>query len=230
MMDAPTPPRADRLQAHHGGRHRFRTSQKLVAEPFGLERDSLPRPLDWIALFGNDASVEMEIGIGRGAFLTEQARARPHVNFVGVEWSRPFWRFASDRLRRHECVNARCVHGEALSILREWVQASSLRAIHLYFPDPWPKKRHHKRRLVQAPFIAEVERVLVPRGRLQVLTDHREYFEQIEGVLSGSALVRADFESESPADRGELVGTNFERKYRRQGRAFYAVAAVRPAS
>src|SRR5881227_3162677 len=134
----------------------MQASRELVVEPIGLDVETVPRPLDWRALFGNDNPVELEIGIGKGTFLTEQAKARPDTNFFGIEWARWFWRYASDRLRRSGCANARTVRAEAGFFLSEFVPDASLAVLHIYFPDPWPKKRHHKRRLIQAPFVKEV--------------------------------------------------------------------------
>src|SRR4051812_4611768 len=202
--------------------------RELIVEPVGLEVDTLPRPLVWRAVFGNDRPVELEIGMGKGTFLTEQARARPDVNFFGIEWARWFWRYASDRLRRHGCLNARTVRAEAIFFLREHVPPGSVPVLHVYFPDPWPKARHHKRRLVQEPFLCEAERVLVPGGRLQIVTDHQGYFEENIDPLVRAAkgLSVVDYNRPGSAGEGEFVGTNFERKYRREGRPFYAIAAI----
>ena len=206
----------------------MQVSHELIVEPVGLDPDKLPKPLVWRELFGNDHPVEMEIGMGKGTFLVEQAKARPDVNFFGVEWARWYWRYASDRLRRHACFNARTVRAEANFFVSEFVQDASLSVLHIYFPDPWPKARHHKRRLIQQPFLWQVERVLAPGGgRLQVVTDHQEYFEQIEAVVKRSKLAVIDYNRPGSASEGEFVGTNFERKYRREGRPFYAIAARR---
>jgi len=207
----------------------MQTQHELIVEPVGLEVDKLPRPLCFRTVFGNDHPVELEIGMGKGTFITEQAKARPDVNFFGIEWARWYWRYASDRLRRNGCGNARTVRAEANYFLAEFVPDASLSVLHVYFPDPWPKKRHHKRRLVQPPFLTHVQRVLAPGGRLQIVTDHQEYFEQIETVVRGSALRVIDYNRPGSAGEGEFVGTNFERKYRRQGRPFYAIAAVKEA-
>jgi tRNA (guanine-N7-)-methyltransferase len=200
-----------------------------VTEPIGLDVEALPRPIVWRDLFGNDHPVEIEIGMGKGTFLVEQAKGRTETNFLGVEYARWFWRYASDRLRRNACFNARTVRAEASYFLHEFVADASVSAIHLYFPDPWPKKRHHKRRLIQEPFVAEMCRVLQPRGRLQIATDHEDYFHQIEQVLAASPLERAQYQPPGSAGQGEMVGTNFERKYRLQGRPFFTFAAVKPA-
>jgi tRNA (guanine-N7-)-methyltransferase len=174
----------------------------------------------WHELFGNDHPVELEIGIGKGTFLTDAAKARPEVNFFGLEYARWFWRYASDRLRRNNCRNARTARAEAGYFVREFVADGSLAVVHIYFPDPWPKKRHHKRRLIQAPFLLQVQRILKPGGRVQIVTDHEEYFRQMEEVVGGSPLKVVDYAA------GE-VGTNFERKYRKEGRKFYEIGAIR---
>jgi tRNA (guanine-N7-)-methyltransferase len=206
----------------------MRSPRELTVEPVGLEADRLPKPLDLPALFGDDHPVELEIGMGKGTFLIEQAKARPQVNFLGIEYARWFWRYASDRLRRAGCGNVHTVRAEASFFLREFIGDGALAAVHIYFPDPWPKSRHHKRRLIQPPFALELARVLIPGGRVRIVTDHREYFEQIQQVIEGSPLKKVEYDPPGSAAAGECVGSNFERKYRRQGRPFYSLAAIRP--
>jgi tRNA (guanine-N7-)-methyltransferase len=206
----------------------MQSNHPLVVEPVGLDVETLGRPVDWQALFGNAHPVELEIGMGKGTFLLEQAKSRPEVNFFGIEWARWFWRYASDRLRRAGCANAHTVRAEAGFFLNEFVPAQSLSVLHIYFPDPWPKARHHKRRLIQPAFMPLVQRVLRPGGRLQVVTDHQGYWEEnIEPTVRGSGLTVVDYNRPGSAAEGEFVGTNFERKYRREGRPFYAIAAVK---
>jgi tRNA (guanine-N7-)-methyltransferase len=205
----------------------MQTRNEMIVEPIGLNPDTLPRPIDWAAMFGNDHPVEMEIGMGKGTFITHAAKANPAHNFFGIEWANWFWRYASDRLRRNGCLNARTVRSDAAFFVRELVPDASLAVLHIYFPDPWPKKRHHKRRLIQEPFLKQVERILVPGGRLQVVTDHKEYYEQIETVIKGSNLTPVEYNRPGQANEGEVVGTNFERKYIAQGRPFYSIAAVK---
>src|SRR5213075_805870 len=104
--------------------------------------------------------VELEIGYGKGTFLTDQAKARPGVNFLGIEWANWFFRYASDRLRRNDCMNVRMVRAEASFFLQEFVLPETISVLHIYFPDPWPKARHHKRRLVQENFMPLAHRIL----------------------------------------------------------------------
>jgi len=207
----------------------MQSNRELNIEGIGLDVDTLPRPLEWRQVFGNDHPVELEIGTGKGTFLTEQAKARPEVNFFGLEWANWFFRYASDRLRRNHCANARMVRAEAGYFLTEFVADASVSVLHVYFPDPWPKKRHHKRRLVQEPFLRQAERILSPGGRVQIVSDHKGYFEEnIEPTLKSSGVLQVvDYNRPGSAGEGEFVGTNFERKYRREGRPFYALAAVK---
>jgi len=187
----------------------------------------------WADIFGNEHPVELEIGSGKGTFLLGIAEALPEHNYVGIEWARQYAEFAADRLRRHHVSNARMVHGEATWWLRCHVPDASLAAIHVYFPDPWPKTRHHKRRLIQAPFLKEVFRMLIPGGKLRLVTDHADYFAHMQSALAGQTeLEIISFDSPVPlkadAPPGSIVGTNFERKYIAEGRQFHATAARKP--
>ena len=197
----------------------------FIIEPVGLVAETLPKPLNWQTLFGNDHPVELEIGMGKGTFLTDQAKARPETNFFGIEWANWYFCYASDRLRRNGCLNARTVRADAVFFLKEFVPDQSLSVLHIYFPDPWPKARHHKRRTVQPSFVPTIMRVLKPGGQLRVVTDHKEYYEQIETTIKGSSLTVIEYNRPGSAGEGETVGTNFERKYQREGRPFYAIAA-----
>lgn len=204
----------------------MQANRSFIVEPIGLDPAALPKPINWATMFGNEHPVELEIGMGKGTFLNDQAQARPEVNFFGIEWANWFWRYASDRMRRHNRTNARTVRAEALFILREHVADGSLSVLHVYFPDPWPKSRHNKRRLVQAPFLEQAHRVLKTGGRLQIVTDHKGYWdENIEPLVrSAKGFKVVDYNRPGSAADGEFVGTNFERKYRREGRPFYAIA------
>lgn len=208
-------------------RPNLRVKRKLIVAPIGLQVEELPKPTTGNLLFGNEHPVELEIGSGKGTFLTDQSKGRPDVNFLGLERARKYWMYAADRLRRNGCSNARMILADAAVFLTEILADASLSAIHIYFPDPWPKKRHHKRRLIQGPFLEQAERVLEPGGRFQVVTDYENYYQQIEHAVRASRLIETDYCTPGSAGEGEIVGTNFERKYRREGRPFYAIAAIK---
>jgi len=173
--------------------------------------------------------LELEIGSGKGTFLVQQARLQPDTDFLGIEYAGAFWRHAADRCRRHGLENVRLLHADATVFVRNYVADASLYRVHLYFPDPWPKKRHHKRRSFQAPFLRELHRVLEPGGELHVATDHLDYFAWMEEHAAEvvDLFERKPFIPPSSAGEGELVGTNFERKYRVEGRTFNAMVLQR---
>ena len=193
---------------------------------FGFNRDHLPdHPVaDLAAHFGLDPrpDLDLEIGSGKGTFLAQHAPLEPDVNFLGLEWAHEFWKLAADRLRRHDAPNARVLWHDAMVFLRRNCPDAAFRTIHLYFPDPWPKARHHKRRTFQRPFLKQAHRVLRPDGTVRVVTDHADYFAWMEAHLAdaGDLFERHPFEPLPSAGEGEWVGTNFERKYQREGRRF----------
>lgn len=180
--------------------------------------------------------LEIEIGSGKGTFLVAQSRAEPGTNFLGIEWAGEFFAYAADRLRRAGARNVRMLHGDATEFLRWRCPPGIVRVVHLYFSDPWPKTRHHKNRVVQDRFLADVWRVLAPAGELRVVTDHDELWAWDmahfvrwtgSGPVPGHdgpvpAFEMLPFEPPAAAGEDELVGSNFERKFRREGRGFHA--------
>jgi tRNA (guanine-N7-)-methyltransferase len=207
------------IAGREGGR------RERIPGKHGLIAETVPRPSNSIALFGNSRPLELEIGSGKGTFLLAESAARPEVNFLGVEYARRYWIFAADRLRRAERDNARVVLAEASAFVRDFIERESLSAVHVYFPDPWPKTRHHRRRLLQPAFLEALASKLRPGARLSVATDHREYFVEIAASVKRSTLVEVDFARTSASLESEVVGSNFERKYRREGRDIYLLAA-----
>jgi len=185
--------------------------------------------LDLIRLFGNDRPVEMELGTGKGGFLLERARSLPELNLFGVEWANKYYRFAAKRMAHWEVTNVRIMRADARHLLIHHLPDDSLTALHVYHPDPWPKKRHHKRRLFQPGFVEAVARVLRRRSRLFVQTDHREYYTWIHDLLT--AQPGLNIEKAGALDRQTpqaTPGTNYEIKYLRQGRNIWYLIAARP--
>ncbi len=192
--------------------------------------------------------LEVEIGSGKGAFLLDHGESHPEINLLGIEWAREFYLYTADRVRRRGLSNVRVLHGDATELFHWRVPESCVDVIHLYFSDPWPKARHHKKRVVQDRFLADVWRVLRASddgesGQLRIVTDHPDYWtwieEHVERWTTAAAwealdaqragggdehgpFARREFQPVRSADSGELVGTNFERKYRREGRPFYS--------
>ena len=172
---------------------------------------------------------ELEIGSGKGTFLLQQAELEPETNFLGIEWAGEFWAYAADRIRRRGMPNVKLLHGDATEFIRTRVPDGAVSVIHLYFSDPSPKTRHHKRRVVQDHTLREFHRILAPQGELRIVTDHDELWAwDVEHAERARGLFeRREFEKPASAGEGEVVGTNFERKFRREGRPFHAMTLVR---
>jgi tRNA (guanine-N7-)-methyltransferase len=178
-------------------------------------------------LFDNKSPLELEIGTGKGNFLLARAQSRPEMNFLGLEWARPYAAYAADRFRRNDLHNVRILRADAGPFVKNRLAEGSIWRVHIYFPDPWPKQRHHKRRLIQPGFISQVHRVLQPGGQLIIVTDHLDYFHQIRSVLQNAKGFATIPFPRMTDNAGEIVGTNFERKYIVQGRAFYWTARMK---
>jgi tRNA (guanine-N7-)-methyltransferase len=192
-----------------------------------LDADALPRPLDFAEMFGNTRPVEIEIGTGKGTFLLARAKARPEVNFLGIEYAKAYAIYTADRFRRAKLENVRMLRTEAAALFKTAIPPRSLQRLHIYYPDPWPKRRHNRRRLIQPPFVDLVREALTPGGQLIVITDHFDYARHIRRVLhEAPGFSRIAVPRMTDAE-GELVGTNFERKYIAQGRPSYALALMR---
>ena len=135
-------------------------------------------------LFGNAHPMELEIGSGRGDFLMTCAPAIPQTNFIGVERNLPIMRRAANKMRGGGHGNVRLIKTDVLPLLTDWIPASSLDAVHVYFPDPWPKTRHAKRRIFNPTILSLIERTLKPGGFFHLRTDHPLYYEEMMGVVA----------------------------------------------
>ena len=191
-----------------------------------LPERGLPHPLDWEAVFGDDRPVEIEIGSGKGSFLVESAGARPDVSFLSIEWARSYADHVRDRVRRRDLRNVRVVRADAARFLEDHVPPGSVERIHVYFPDPWPKERHHKRRLIQPGFVEVAAEALAPGGEIRFVTDHAEYFEVATGHLEAEETLES-----APVLEEEMTDlTNYERKYRAEGREIHRARYRKTAS
>jgi tRNA (guanine-N7-)-methyltransferase len=191
-----------------------------------LKIEDLDGQIDFIRLFGRPGQVHIEIGIGRGTFLVNQAKANPQLNLLGIEWANKYYRYSVDRIGRWSLTNVRIIRTDAAQFLTDYISDSSVDCFHVYFPDPWPKKRHHKRRFFNTANTDKLLRSLKPGGHLRIATDHAEYFEQIKNVIAANAdrVEQIDFLPADGADTGEWVGSNFERKYLKENRPIFCLA------
>jgi tRNA (guanine-N7-)-methyltransferase len=163
-----------------------RALQELLPR-FGLQFSNVP--LKFPEIFGRAAPVVLEIGSGMGETTAEIAQAQPETDFVAIEVHAPGVGSLLRKIHERELKNLRVIRHDALEVLERMIPDASLAGIHLFFPDPWPKKRHHKRRLVQPPFAALAARKLAPGGYLHAATDWPDYATQIEQVLSSVPLL-----------------------------------------
>lgn len=175
--------------------------------------ESILEPLDWAAWFPGGMRVEVDLGCGDGSFLAEYARRNPERGFVGVERLLGRLRKLQRKALRSGLVNVRGVQIEAGYFLRYLVPAESLAALHVYFPDPWPKRRHHRRRLVNDSFPGLALQALPPQGRVYLRTDDPDYFSQMQRVFRAHVGFR---EVETPGDL-HVILTDFEREFQRRG-------------
>ncbi|MBT8099471.1 MAG: tRNA (guanosine(46)-N7)-methyltransferase TrmB [Gammaproteobacteria bacterium] len=182
----------------------------------GVEFSGVPLNLE--SLFGRAAPVALEIGFGNGDTLVQQAAANPSVNFLGIEVHDPGIGHCLIALRQAGIGNLRLIAHDAIEILETAIPPASLQRINLYFPDPWPKKRHHKRRIVQPEFLALCAQALASGGTLHIATDWQNYAEHIDDVLADSDLftceARREHVGDKPLDRPE---TKFERRGLKKG-------------
>ncbi len=185
--------------------------------------------LDFADIFGRNAPVHIEIGSGKGTFLLSEAKQRLDVNFLGIEWARKYYRHAVDRIGRWGLTNVRIIRANVAAFLPDHVPDDSISRFHIYFPDPWPKKRHHKRRFICTENIEQIIRCLKRGGDVNIATDHQDYFEQIAHVIAAQVkpgrLEQIDFIRAAGAGPSEVVGTNYERKYIKAGRDVHTIAA-----
>lgn len=187
----------------------------------------LEGPLDLEALFGNRQPLELEIGIGKGYFIQHAASSNPDRNYIGIEWARKYLKQALERIEKRALPNVRLVCGEAFSFIEQHLPPASLHALHIYFPDPWPKKKHHKRRLFSPEFLRLVHERLVPGGLLLIATDHLGYWEHMCEVLDNQTLLeRCEQLPETPQGADGL--TNYEMKYLKEGRPIYRTGYRKP--
>lgn len=172
--------------------------------------------LDLAELFGNPRAVILEIGSGKGRFLVSSAIEQPETNFLGVEKSLHYHRFIRDRIARRGLTNVRLVNHDAFLVVRDMLSDASIAEVHIYFPDPWPRKKEQKRRIIRPEVLTELRRVLVEGGSGIYVTDHREYFEAAAPLLP--EFFRTETRTPGPDDPPR---TNYEAKYRAEGRSIY---------
>lgn len=179
--------------------------------------------LDLQRLFGNSNPVVLEIGSGTGRFLIGSAIERPEVNFIGIEKSLHCHRVIGKRIAKRGLTNIRQINHDAFLVVRDMLPDASISEAHIYFPDPWPRKSEQKRRIIRPEVLEQLWRVMVPGARGVYVTDHQEYFEVAAPVIA--ATFPSEARTPAPSDPPR---TNYEAKYRAEGRPIYEVRFTKP--
>jgi tRNA (guanine-N7-)-methyltransferase len=194
---------------------------------FGIDYDG--RPIDFHQLFGNDHPVFLEIGFGNGASLAAMAEAHPEQNYLGIEVHGPGVGHLLIQIEARGLGNVRILRHDAIEVLKQCIPSAALQGLFLFFPDPWHKKRHHKRRILNPAFVAELGRVIRPGGFFHAATDWEDYARQMLAVLSA-----ADTLFENSAGPGQYTSrpdyrplTKFEQRGQRLGHGVWDLIFIR---
>jgi tRNA (guanine-N7-)-methyltransferase len=198
------------------------TLVSLSQDEFDLAHLAAPLPLE--ELLPGDRPWEVEIGFGKGRFLLGRAAVEPGGRFLGIELARKYYRLAQKRMRRQGLENVILIAGEALYLLSVALPAAFAGVVHVYFPDPWPKSRHQKRRLFDPESVDLVLGLLQPGGRLFFATDHLEYGDMVAEIL-GSHPALTVKSRQGPWEDGPR--TNYEAKYENEKRPILRLEAIR---
>ena len=200
----------------------MRNEPTVDLRPYFLTFDDLDGPLNWEVLFGSRDPVEIDVGCGRGLFLLGAALRNPDRNYLGIELDYKEGRRAAAKLYKRSLPNARVLGGDVRYAFRRLVPPHSVAALHVYFPDPWWKKKHRRRRLFSDEFVELAAGVLMPGGLLHSWTDVGEYF----GIISALMDHHPAFEPLPPPPEHQPehdldYQTSFERKKRQAGETIY---------
>lgn len=196
-----------------------------------LALDVLATPVAWDQLVPAGAIVELEVGSGKGLFLQSAATEAPQHFFLGIELAVKFANRAAERLANSKLANAKMLRGDAQAFLRDTVPSGSVSRMHVYFPDPWWRNKHKKRRVLNDQAILDIERALKPGGEFHFWTDVLDYYELIcAQVMDSTALLGPKFIPERPASHGMDYTTHFERRARLNGQPIYRALFIKPNS
>ena len=193
-----------------------------------IPQEDLPAPFDPRAAFPEPGPVELEVGSGKGLFLSSAAAASPARSFLGIEIAAGYARLTAGKLAAASARNARIICGDAGFVVGSLLPDACLAGIHVYFPDPWWKARHRKRRVLSEAFLDQAGRVLAPAGLLHIWTDVEEYFQEALAAAARTTLFDAPREERAGEPAHDLdYRTHFERRTRLAGLPVWRAALER---
>jgi tRNA (guanine-N7-)-methyltransferase len=206
-----------------------RPGQDLDLSKHLIQADDLPETISSENLFGDHRPLELEIGSGKGLFMMNAASTNPEHVFLGVEIIGKYAKHAAAKLASSQCSNAKMVSGNAEPLLSKAISAASLEAVHVYFPDPWWKKRHRKRRVLNESSIRNLTRCLRPGGRFHFWTDVLDYFENtVELIAEIAPILGIPIPEDEIAAAHDLdYRTHFERRSRQNQIPVYRVRYIK---
>jgi tRNA (guanine-N7-)-methyltransferase len=183
-----------------------------------LDLRAIGEPADWAKVYGRTAPLAVEIGCGGGRTVIGMALAHPERNYMGIEQAGEYFKILRERVEKRAIANLRISRIDAAYLIERFFPDACVSEYHIYFPDPWPKKRHRKRRLFSESFCAHLRRTLTADGILCAATDHAEYYSEILPLLR--AVLKIE-EHPQPWEDAPAGRTNYEIKYLKQGRPIY---------
>lgn len=199
----------------------MRRAGAIISEAAAAIQFAVPdhsRPLSFAEIFGRAVPAEVDLGCGDGAFLTALAEQHPERNYLGIEKLFGRIRTGCKRIERAGLTNARLIRADFAQVVASLLPAESVHVFHIMFPDPWPKRRHQQRRVVTPELFGSIEKALMSKGVLHVVTDEREYYQHVLKILKGTPL----FESTSIPEES-LPRSTFEQRFIDAGDPIYRV-------
>jgi tRNA (guanine-N7-)-methyltransferase len=212
-------------------------SRTINCKPFILSEnltsnvaiDLFKQAVNWGQLVANDKPVELEVGSGKGWFLRSAATERPQNFFIGIELAAKFANYAASRLAKANLQNTVMLRGDAQAFLRDVVPSGAVSTIHVYFPDPWWRNKHKKRRVLNEQAIVDIVRALMPSGEFHFWTDVLDYYELIcSHIMDHTNLIGPRFVPERVAQHAMDFTTHFERRARLNGGTIYRAIFIKP--